>query len=694
MRNDIFLFDETRTNSQEVIMDAIQRMCDLLRRAKVYMFFKRAFSTHTHIGQRIVDCNIFVLSVVGAYLIRFENIPSGRLAVQYGIWLLALVAIRMSVNQKMGIYRFIWRFVCLSDAMVITGTLALVTTSLLALRLFFPGELVLSGWLRLPISIIVLEYLLTLAGCLGARVTRRILYERSQIKRMSPGQHAKRVVLYGAGRAGILLIREMVNFAKLTIVGFVDDDPKKTGTVISGVRVLGTGDSLAEIARRTGAEEVVISIAAGSPGSLTRILAKCRQIPIQAKIIPGLTEIISKEANISNIREIRMQDLMGRESVELGDFDDEIRGAYQGKRVLVTGGGGTIGSELVRQLELLDPCSIVVLDKDENSVYDLEQEMNLKGSKVRIEPVIADIRHRERLFAAIEEYRPQVVFHAAAHKHVPLMEKHPCEAVLNNVCGTLNLLGACRQYGVERFVFVSSDKAVNPTNVMGATKRLGELMVQSYARGGGMRLACVRFGNVMGSRGSVIPLFQKQIENGGPITITHPDVVRFFMTIPEASQLVLCAGSLANDGEIFVLDMGSPRKILDLAQQMVWLCGLEPGKDIGIEITGLRPGEKMYEELVRYGEKIAATRFDKISMISGEPCPDSAFLIAGLGRLIEAARVNDRQAIGEILSSLGIGFTSNKQVKDKTANRKDRFARGGFWRPGEARAVGQHSSAD
>lgn len=694
MHDGCVLLGKGKASKISSIADVPEYVCDLLRQTRIFTFLKSAFSMHTHIGQKILDCAIIAIALAGAYVVRFNDLPHGMDAARYLVWLVVLVAVRVSVNRKLGIYRFIWRFVCLSDALVICGSLALVSSALLAVRLFYPGQLPLSSWVRLPVSVIILEYLLTVSGSLGARVTRRILYERSQRKRLGRGKNAKRVILYGAGRAGIMLLRELVNQSKLDIVGFVDDDPEKVGTIIGGLRVVGSGDSLEDIVRRTGADEVVISIAAANPASLTQILSKCHQIPISAKIIPSLSEIINKQSNIAHVREICIEDLLGRESVELAELDDDIRAAYADKRILVTGGGGTIGSELVRQLELLRPRSIVVLDKDENSVYDLEQEMKLKGSRVRMEPVIADIRNRERLFSIIEEYKPQVVFHAAAHKHVPLMERHPCEAVLNNVCGTLNLLGACRQYGVDRFVFISSDKAVNPTNIMGATKRLGELLVQSYARDNRMRLACVRFGNVMGSRGSVIPLFQKQIERGGPITITHPDVVRFFMTIPEASQLVLSAGSMAKDGEIFVFDMGSPRKILDLAQQMVWLCGFEPGKDIEIEITGLRPGEKMYEELVCDGEHAAPTRFEKISMIVGETAPEMKSLIVGLGRLIEAARANDRRAIGEILFSLEIGFAPNKTNRARAQLRADRYAMSHLWGPGETRAVGHHSSAD
>jgi FlaA1/EpsC-like NDP-sugar epimerase len=438
----------------------------------------------------------------------------------------------------------------------------------------------------------------------------------------------------------------------------VDDDPKKIGTVISGSRVLGDRKALGRLVRASKVDEVVISIAKADRRTLTQILARCEEIDVPAKIIPSVQELFQDRVNISQLRQVRIEDLLGRDSVEVSEFDEEVRQTYATKRILVTGAGGSIGSELVRQLLLLNPSSIAILDKDENSTYELQQELTFRFPEARIEPQIADVRHGERLRAIFQEFKPQVVFHAAAHKHVPLMERHPCEAVLNNVFGTKTLLEACRQHEVERFVFISTDKAVNPTSVMGATKGVGEMLVQTYANHGSLPAACVRFGNVMGSRGSVIPLFQKQIAEGGPITVTHPDVVRFFMTIPEAVQLVICAGSLGRQGEIFVMDMGNPRKVLDLAKEMVALCGLEPEKDIRIEITGLRPGEKLEEELVRPDERAAPTRFEKLFMITPQ-LPDVNEVTAGVTKLGRAARENNREAVYEALASMGIGYRPN-----------------------------------
>jgi len=618
----------------------------------------RKFDPYSRTNQLIVDGSIFAISFALAYLIRFEGSLTWPLSKQFMLWLPYLLAARLLVNWKLGIYRFIWRYVSLPDALAIARSLSLVTAGLLGLRLFYPGWAIFSRWARLPLSVIALEFLLSLVGSLGARSLRRMLYERGQKTARTPFRQVKRVILYGAGRAGILLLKELKNQGDVEVAGFVDDDPKKIGTVISGTRVLGDRKALGKLVLVSDVDEVVISIAKADRRALSQIVARCEEISVPAKIIPSVQELFQERVNISQIRQVRIEDLLGRDSVEVAEFDEEVRQAYAGKRILVTGAGGSIGGELVRQLLLLNPSSLAILDKDENSTYELQQELTFRFPEARIEPQIADVRHAERLHAIFQEFKPQIVFHAAAHKHVPLMEKHPCEAVLNNVFGTQTLLEVCRQHKVERFVFISTDKAVNPTSVMGASKGVGEMLVQTYANHGALPAACVRFGNVMGSRGSVIPLFQKQIAEGGPITVTHPDVVRFFMTIPEAVQLVICAGSLGRQGEIFVMDMGNPRKVLDLAKEMVALCGLEPEKDIQIEITGLRPGEKLEEELVRRDEQVAPTRFEKLSMITPE-LPDANEVTTRVTKLVQAARENDREAVYEALANIGIGYRPN-----------------------------------
>jgi len=617
---------------------------------------KHKFDLYTRTNQLIIDAVIFTFSFAAAYLIRFEGVPAWAVTKQFLLWFPYVLAARLLVNWRLGIYRLIWRYVSLADAIVIGRSLSIVTAVLLAVRLFYPEDVIFSQWAHLPLGIIALEYLLSLTGSLGVRALRRTLYERSQKVTLAPDQPPKRVILYGAGRAGILLLKELKNHGETEVIGFVDDDPKKVAAVISGIKVLGTGQTLGELVRRSRVDEVIISIATARHKTLAAILAKCAQIPIPAKIVPSLQEIAEGRVSISQVREIHIEDLLGRDSIEMVEFDQGVRQAYAGKRILVTGAGGSIGSELVRQLLPLNPESIAILDKDENSIYELEQELILRFPGTRIETQIADIRHEGRLFALFAEFKPEVVFHAAAHKHVPLMEKHPCEAVLNNVFGTKTLLDACRETRVERFVFISTDKAVNPTSIMGATKRVGEMLVQAYANGGELPSSCVRFGNVMGSRGSVIPLFKKQIAEGGPITVTHPDVVRFFMTIPEAAQLVLSAGTLGQHGEVFILDMGNPHNIMDLAREMVLLSGYEPGKDIEISITGLRPGEKLAEELVGPDDNVSLTPFEKLSMLAPRAF-DTGTVLKDVTRLVNVAQRNDRKQVYKTLREMRLGFS-------------------------------------
>jgi len=622
---------------------------------------KHKSDLYSRTNQLVIDGSVFAISFATAYLIRFEGVPDWSASKQLFLWLPYLIAVRLLVNWKFGIYRFIWRYVSLPDAVAIGRSLSVVTALLLALRLFYPDWAPFAQRARLPLSVIALEFLLSLVGSLSVRALRRLLYERGERSTILNAENPKRVILYGAGRAGLLLAKELKNQGEVELVGFVDDDFKKVGTVISGRKVLGRGEELRKIVREFGADEVMISIATASPKALREVLERCQEIPIPAKIIPSLHEVVSGRVSITQVRDVQVEDLLGRDTVEIQQPDEAVREAYMGKRILVSGAGGSIGSELVRQLLPLAPASVGILDKDENSTYELEQELLFRFPSAPIEPHIADIRHPVRLQAVFARLRPHVVFHAAAHKHVPLMQKQPCEAVLNNVGGTKILLETCREHRVERFVFISTDKAVNPTSVMGATKRVGELLVESFANAGSLPSACVRFGNVMGSRGSVIPLFQRQIREGGPITVTHPDVVRFFMTIPEAVQLVLCAGTLGRCGEVFVLDMGDPRKILEVAQEMALLSGLVPGRDIKIALTGLRGGEKIAEELIDgKNEALSPTRFDKVRLVVGRGF-DAAAFARKVDILIDAARRESPDEVYEILRALDIGF--NGEVK-------------------------------
>jgi len=604
-----------------------------------------------------MDASLWAVSLSAAFLVRGEGRLGAAELAQLLAWMPIVVLGRLALFSRLGMYRLIWRFVSISDAIRLARSFAASVLPLLTIAIVYPRQAPLSAWIRIPASTLVLEGLLALFASLAVRAFRRIQYINER-RHTNVSKPSKRVLLYGAGRAGMMLRREIENNPVFDVVGFIDDDPDKVGSVISDTLVLGRGDDLESLVREWRVDEVIITMATASRSTLARALAKCRRTRIPAKIIPSLREILGGQVQISDLRDTKVEEVLGRESIEVGEFEILAGPTYRGRRVLVTGAGGSIGSELVRQLWRLNPSRIAILDKDENAIYELDQESRRRNVAISLDPHIADARDLSRLRAIFSEFRPQVVFHAAAHKHVPLMEMQPCEAVLNNVGGTRNVLEASSESSVERFVFISSDKAVNPVNVMGATKRIGEMLVQTELRTGHMRYACVRFGNVLGSRGSVVPLFKKQIADGGPVTVTHPDIVRYFMTIQEAVQLILCAGTLAGRGEVFVLDMGRLRNILELAREMILLSGLEPEKDVFTTITGLRPGEKLTEELVAPFEKLSQTHIEKISMIEPRSI-DRASFSSGVAELLESARRNDRRRLLEIFDAMELGYRSS-----------------------------------
>lgn len=616
------------------------------------------FDLYTRTNQLIVDGLIFAASFAAAYAVRFEGVPQWQFVKQFLLWVPYLVALRLYINWRLGIYRFIWRYVSLPDAIAITKSLTVVTGLLLALRLFYPSWAIYSWRIKISLAVIVLEFLFSLLGCLGARALRRILYQR-QAGKDGEGAKVRRLLLIGAGRAGVMTAKELSANPYVELVGFLDDDPKKIGSVINGVRVLGATDSLPSVVARNEVEEVVICIPRPPRALLKRLWAMCEQLAVQTKIVPTLEEVLEGKVNIAAFRDVQMADLLGRETIESPADASEIAPIYSGKRILITGAGGSIGSELARQLFELKPSQLVLLDKDENGLNEIYVRLVSNNGGPDIHPVVADIRFPERLRGVFSRFRPEVVFHAAAHKHVPLMELNPCEAILNNVVGTRNLVELASLFGVSHFVFISTDKAVKPVSIMGASKRVCEMIVQAQGQQAGTRFSCVRFGNVMGSRGSVIPFFQQQIARGGPVTVTHPDVQRFLMTIPEAVRLVIRAGTLGSAGEIFILDMGDPVPILDLARDLIELSGLRLGQDIQIEVTQLRPGEKLTEELIDGAtEKLSATRFEKIRVVSGERVNPS-WVAEKLAALEQAAYREAAEEIPQILRGLDIGFASN-----------------------------------
>lgn len=562
--------------------------------------------------QFALDLLVLVGAFALSYMLRFDfDIPDSDL--RGGLIQLPLVvSIQFAALVLMGVYSFIWRYIAISE--VKTFMYAVLVSCLPILTLRFGLHETLKLW-RVPISIIILDTILVFGGVLSLRVVRRMIYEWSESRKKSA--HAvnrvkKPVLLIGAGRAGMLAAKEIQGRGdiNLKIKGFVDDDPKKKGSVLNGIKVLGNTDDLPQIVRETNIDHVVISIAQASRRDFKRILDICKRIPVKVRIIPGLYEILQGNVSVSRIRDLQIEDLLGREPVNL---DDETTKQFlSGKVVMVTGAGGSIGSELARQVARLGPSKILLVERNEFVLFAIDRELRAKYPDVTCIPLIADVSDEERMSAIFNLHHPQVVLHSAAHKHVPLMEKNPAEAVKNNVLGTYLLGRIAGKFGVEAFVLMSSDKAVRPTSIMGATKRVAELVTQDLDRRYATRFVAVRCGNVIGSAGSVIPIFKEQIRNGGPVTITHPDMKRYFMTIPEAVQLVLQAGALGKGGEIFILDMGEPVRILDLAKEAISLSGLRPFEDIEIAFTGTRPGEKLFEELAITEESISKTRHPKI----------------------------------------------------------------------------------
>lgn len=443
----------------------------------------------------------------------------------------------------------------------------------------------------------------------GSRFLVRIIYD---LVYFSNKERNKRVLIIGAGSLGISLIRNIHNSSKLdyNIVGLIDDDKEKQGLRIHGVHVIGTRKDIIRLCEKRRIDEIIFAINSIDSARRAEILDICARTGKKVKILPATEVVLNHPNKIDRIREINVEDLLERDPISL---DNElIKTEILGKTVMVTGGGGSIGSELCRQILKFNPERLVIMDIYENTTYEVQHELKRSFPAQRVDVIIGSVRDKLRLEEVFDKYRPEIIFHAAAHKHVPLMEDSPAEAIKNNVFGTYNTAVCAQKFGVKKFVMISTDKAVNPTNVMGATKRMCERIVQTLQKTGDTEFVAVRFGNVLGSHGSVIPLFKKQIDEGGPVTVTHPDITRFFMTIPEAAQLVLQAAAYANGGEIFILDMGKPVRIYDLACKMINISGLVPDEDIEIKFTGLRPGEKLYEELLLDEEGIQKTSHSKI----------------------------------------------------------------------------------
>ena len=610
----------------------------------------------------VADLVAVVLSLLGAFVLRldwfFQRQPEYTAAFNFALG--AGLVVKPIVYYAFGLYRRYWRYAGLPDLLVI---LLAVSASAAAVALVIAGGIMAGVVPFFPRSILALDWLLTLACVGGIRLSIRLLSEsfgaRQAIAAAGP-QPSKRVLIAGAGNAGTMVVREIRRNPQLGMrpIGFLDDQRLKQGKHIYEVPVLGTLADLETVVDAHRIEQVVVAMPAARGGVVRALLDACHRAGVEARAVPGMFELLDGGVSVSRLREIDITDLLRRQPI----YAAPEAGLYlQGKTVLVTGAGGSIGSELCRQLARAQVGELILLGHGENSIFDITNRLRQSHPGVPVHPVIADVRDEARIEAVFAAWTPAIVFHAAAHKHVPLMEAHPEEAISNNVRGTAVVVDAAVRHDVERFVLISTDKAVAPTSVMGASKRLAERIVAEAAERHRRMFIAVRFGNVLGSRGSVVPYFQQQIDRGGPITITHPDMRRFFMTIPEAVHLVVKAGGLARGCELFVLNMGEPVRIVDLAEDLKRLSGAEAGS-VAIVYTGLRPGEKLEEQLWEPGSLVEAAGDDEVFRVvepvaAGDGPADG--LDAAIARLDKAAERGDALAIHEILSECLPTFVSS-----------------------------------
>jgi len=576
------------------------------------------------------DILLIIVSVLGSYTLRLDFTPDFvPLYLQGALWLIALaLLIKPAVYYFFGLYRRWWVYASVSELKLIAAAVTTASVILSAMAMSFYWL----GWLGpgFPRLVLAIDWLLSLIFVGGTRFTLRILAESSAPRAEGT---SRKILVVGAGDAGALVVKEMQKNPQLKLepVGFLDDDPAKQKHQIYGVQVIGRLPDLAHILDLRPVDEIVIAIPS-APGKVVRLVADiCRLKGIPFRTMPGIYELLGGKVSVSRLREVEITDLLRREPARI--HEELIGMALKDKRVLVTGAGGSIGRELCRQIARWNPASLVLLGHGENSIFEALLELKENYPALELAPLIADVRDPVRLKAIFEQHKPEVVFHAAAHKHVPLMQINVEEAAANNVLGTRNLVETADGCGVERLVLVSTDKAVRPANVYGATKRLAEMIVLDSARRTGRAYSVVRFGNVLGSRGSVVPLFKRMIASGGPLQITHPDMERYFMTIPEAVHLVLQAASMGQGSEAFLLNMGKQVRILDLAEDLIRLSGLEPGRDIEIVYTGIRPGEKLSEELWEDDKTYDHTDHPDIFRSTGEDLAPSADLAATLERL-------------------------------------------------------------
>ncbi len=590
-----------------------------------------------------VDLSLWTLAGLVAFWLRLDN-QAGKYQDAMRGFVFAQVVLASMLIFIFSLNRQVWSRIGTRDLVNLAkavgiGMLALTTV------IFLRGEAV-----GMPRSIPLISSILAFLMMGGVRLFSRFYFERIRLERRTS---ITRVLIAGAGEAGVMIAKELLRHPEsgLEPVGFLDDDRVKQRQILSGIPVLGMLDDIDRIAQSAAADEILIAIPSASGATIRTIVEKANIAKVKYRIIPGVFEILSGKVGISQLRNVDLEDLLRRDAVKLETQNIE---AYLANRtILVTGAGGSIGSELVRQVSVFCPKKVVLFGRGENSLYLIAQELSTNWPEIDFSTVVGDVRDAAKLDGVFEQFQPEVVFHAAAHKHVPLMEENPDEAVINNVLGTKNVVDMCLKYGTSRLVNISTDKAVNPTSIMGTSKRVAEYMVGwgSVKSAPEQSFVSVRFGNVLGSRGSVVPLFKKQIEKGGPITVTHPDMTRFFMTIPEASQLVLQAGALGENGAVYVLDMGQPVRIVDLARDLIKLSGLEPDIDIKIEFSGIRTGEKLYEEILTAEEGTVSSRHEKIFVAKQTPL-DPRFLEQKLDGLVIAARTRNKESIKRAFKEL------------------------------------------
>jgi FlaA1/EpsC-like NDP-sugar epimerase len=577
-----------------------------------------------------IDLVLLSLSWYCAYQVRFDFDVPGKFEEMMWLALPVTVAIKVLCLYFFDGYKGMWRFTSVADLLnlikaTVLATMVLVLTATLIYR-----------FQRFPRSVIWIDWCFSLLSVAGARLGIRLYFQKFIPTRpvlslslptvAADGRKAKiqekKLLIIGAGNCGEKIFREIQDSPQLRykVVGFLDDNSSKIGKKIHGVPVLGITSDLLQAADKTGAEEVLIAVPSASSQEMRRIVSLCKQSGLRFKTVPSYGELIGGRVSIKTIREVAYRDLIGRDTVKLDQ--DLIAGYLKGQTILVTGAGGSIGSELCRQICRFEPHTLLLFERAESPLYEIDLELRKAHPDIAIIPVLGDIQDREHLRSVFSSNSPQAIFHAAAYKHVPMLEIQPWKALENNIMGTLNVVNAADEFGTERFVLVSTDKAVKSANVMGASKRIAEMIAlnRNGCEASRTRFMAVRFGNVIGSVGSVAPLFKSQIESGGPVTVTHPDVTRYFMTIREASQLILQAGAMGEGGEIFILDMGTPVKIVDMARDLIRLSGFEPDADIKIEFIGLRPGEKLYEELITADENARPTFHPKILMLKGSAC--------------------------------------------------------------------------